>query len=309
MVRPSRRRAFRCLPEGARRSEPAGVNPYAHLVAEYARFFRSGKNYPLGGFAPLPRPTPSADAPVALIFSPHPDDECIIGGLALRLMRESGWVVRNVAVTQGSNRGRQAARLVELRNACDFLGFGLIQTAPNGLEAVTPKARSEDPAGWRTKVKGIAELLAREKPQAVFVPHEHDWNGTHIGVHFLVTDALATLPPDFSTVVVETEYWGQMTRPNLMVEVSENQLSDQVTALSFHVGEVQRNPFHLLLPAWMQDNVRRGSELVGGQGEAAPDFGFATLYRLRRWRDGKREDTFAGGRNLGAGETPAGLFG
>ena len=36
----------------------------------------------------------------------------------------------------------------------------------------------------------------------------------------------------------------------------------------------------------MQDNVRRGGELVGGQGGAAPDFTFATLYRLRQWQDG-----------------------
>ena len=50
----------------------------------------------------------------------------------------------------------------------------------------------------------------------------------------------------------------------------------------------ERNPYHLLVPAWMQDNVRRGGELVGGQGGAAPDFTFCTLYRLRRWRDGGR---------------------
>ena len=41
------------------------MNPYAHLVAEYARFFRTGKDYPLGGFPPLPRPQagPSPEAP------------------------------------------------------------------------------------------------------------------------------------------------------------------------------------------------------------------------------------------------------
>jgi hypothetical protein len=36
----------------------------------------------------------------------------------------------------------------------------------------------------------------------------------------------------------------------------------------------------------MQDNVRRGGELVGGQGESAPDYSFATLYRLRHWKNG-----------------------
>jgi LmbE family N-acetylglucosaminyl deacetylase len=284
------------------------MNPYAHLVAEYARFFRSGKNYPLGGFPALPKVPVSADAPVALIFSPHPDDECIIGALAYRLLRESQWNIRNVAVTQGSNRARQAERLTELRNACDYLGFGLIQTAPSGLEAITPKARQENPTEWAGKVRGIADLLSNEKPRVLFVPHEHDWNGTHIGVHHLVMDALGTLPSSFTTFVVETEYWGQMPKPNLMVEASEEQVTHQVTALSFHVGEVRRNPFHLLLPAWMQDNVRRGSELVGGQGGAAPDFGFATLYRLRVWRDGKLGEVISGGRNLGVREPPAALF-
>ena len=69
-----------------------------------------------------------------------------------------------------------------------------------------------------------------------------------------------------------------------------------MAALSFHVGEVQRNPYHLLVPAWMQDNVRRGGELVGGQGGAAPDFTFATLYRLREWRTARCTScTMAGG--------------
>jgi len=287
---------------------PGLMNPYAHLVTEYSRFFRTGKDYPLGGFPPLPRPQVAPNAPVGLIFSPHPDDECIVGGLAIRLMRESGWSIRNVAVTQGSNRDRQAARLSELRDACDHLGFGLIQTAPNGLEAITPKARQQDPAGWAVKVAVVADILRREAPKAIFVPHEQDWNGTHIGVHFLVQDALATLPASFTTHLVDTEYWGQMTRPNLMVELSEAQVTDQVTALSFHVGEVRRNPFHLLLPAWMQDNVRRGSELVGGQGGAAPDYGFATLYRHRIWRGGKLEEAGVGGRNLGCAEAAGSLF-
>ena len=48
----------------------------------------------------------------------------------------------------------------------------------------------------------------------------------------------------------------------------------------------------------MQDNVRRGGELVGGQGGAAPDFTFATLYRLRRWVEGGFQKVYEGGRHL-----------
>ncbi len=285
------------------------MNPYANLVAEYARHFREGKGHPLGGFAPAVNPPVAPGAPTVLVFSPHPDDECIIGALPLRLRRECAWNVVNVAVTQGSNRARQAERLTELKEACHYIGFGLVQTAPAGLEKVTPKCRAEDPAHWQGMVRTIADILAVQRPRAIFFPHEHDWNGTHIGTHFLVMDALASLPADFTTALVETEYWGQMTRPNLMVEVSAENLTDQVTGTSFHVGEVRRNPFHLLLPAWMQDNVRRGSELVGGQGGAAPDFGFATLYRQRVWRGGKVEESFAGGRTLAIGENPATLLG
>ena len=120
----------------------------------------------------------------------------------------------------------------------------------------------------------------------------------------LVADALGLLDPGFTCLAIETEFWGAMASPNLMVESTTDDLAEMLTALSFHVGEVQRNPYHLLLPAWMQDNVRRGGELVGGQGGAAPDFTFCTLYRFRRWTGGLLEKTYEGGRSLPA-ESPA----
>ena len=282
------------------------MNLYKNLVSEFAATVKKGRSYPLGGFASVAKPT-AADAPKALFFAPHPDDETIQGGLMLRLLREDGWNVINVAVTQGSNKGRQAERLAELKEACGYLGFGLLQTAPNGLEKVTVKTRNSEPALWAEMVGVIAKILQEQKPKAIFFPHEVDWNGTHIGVHFLVMDALRSLP-GFECHLVETEFWGQMTTPNLMVEYSENDVTDLVTATSFHVGEVKRNPYHLLIPAWMQDNVRRGSELVGGQGQAAPDYMFAQLYRLTKWSGGKVVKTHEGGKLLAAGTKAGSLF-
>ena len=154
----------------------------------------------------------------------------------------------------------------------------------------------------------IAGILAEQQPAVVFFPHDTDWNSTHIGTHHLLVDALARQAPTFTCHVVETEFWGAMATPNLMVESSVDDLAEMMTALSFHVGEVQRNPYHLLVPAWMQDNVRRGGELVGGQGGAAPDFTFCTLYRLRRWENGRLEKTFEGGRNLPASVNAATVF-
>jgi len=285
------------------------MNQYHRYVSELARLVREGRSFPLGGFPALSKPAVAANAPRVLIFAPHPDDECIIGGLALRLMREAGMRVINVAVTQGSNKARQAARLGELQAACDYLGFELKQTRPQGLESINVKTRAADAAVWRASVEIVAAILADERPHVVLFPHDTDWNSTHIGTHHLLVDALGRLPSDFSCHVVETEFWGAMASPNLMVESSATDLADMMAALSFHVGEVQRNPYHLLVPAWMQDNVRRGGELVGGQGGAAPDFIFCTLYRLRRWSAGRLEATYAGGRSLPADVNAATLFG
>lgn len=285
------------------------MNPYHRYVSELARLVSEGRRFPLGGF-PVPlRPALAADAPRALIFSPHPDDECIVGALALRLMREAGVRVVNVAVTLGSTKARQAGRLQELQAACEYLGFDLIETAAGGLENINVRSRTSNSAQWQASVDVIAGILADQQPILVFFPHDTDWNSTHVGTHYLLADALARLPADFSCQVVETEFWGAMATPNLMVESSVADVADMMTALSFHVGEVRRNPYHLLVPPWMQDNVRRGGELVGGQGGAAPDFVFCTLYRLRRWRGGQLQTAYAGGRSLPAAANASALLG
>lgn len=284
------------------------MNPYPEFVSTYARLAREGRGYPLGEFTRRARPMVNPAAPVVMIFSPHPDDEVIIGGLALRLMREAGWRAVNVAVTQGSNRARQQPRFEELRQCCDYIGFELVQTAENGLERINPGTRERDAAHWGRCVGRVAEILLEHRPRAVLLPHDQDWNSTHVGTHHLVVDAMKRLGPEFGCHTAETEFWGQMATPNLMVELSQEHLADLITALTFHVGEVRRNPYHLSLPAWMVDNVRRGAELVGGQGGASPDFVFATLYRLRRWDGSSWIELRKGGRNLGCGEAATVLF-
>lgn len=284
------------------------MNPYHNFVSSFAQLVESGKALPLGGFPPRPKPQLPADAPTALIFSPHPDDECLVGGLALRLLRESKMRIVNIAVSQGGNPARQSSRWEELKGACEWLGFELEQTALNGLEKINSETRTNDTRHWSHAVKMIAAILARHQPRAIFFPHELDGNRTHIGTHFLVTDALKKLPASFECLTIETEYWAPLPSPNLMVESSVEDVADLLAALSFHVGEVIRNPYHLRMPAWLQDNVRRGAELVGGQGAPAPDFAFATLYRLRRWEKGRFENVFSGGKQIGVAENPVSLI-
>lgn len=285
------------------------MNPYQAFVTDMARLTVEGKRLPLGGFEPLPSIELPVDAPTILIFSPHPDDEVIIGGLPLRLLREAKVRVANVAVTQGSNRQRQAARWRELQDCCRHIGFDLIQTRENGLEHINPEGRDNDPENWDDSVGRIADILAEQQPHAIFFPHDDDWNATHIGTHHLVVEAMRRLGPGYRCLTFETEFWGAMDTPNLMVESSAQEVTDLITALTFHAGEVRRNPYHLRLPGWLMDNVRRGGELVGGQGGAAPDFVFATLYRLRRWNGSDFEKVLDRGRFVSSQDEVAGLLG
>src|SRR5437667_1734346 len=114
---------------------------YLDFVTGFARLIAEGSKLPLGGLPPIQAAPPPPDAPRALIFSPHPDDEVIIGGLPLRLLRELQWNVINVAVTQGSNPARQQERWRELQACCNYIGFSLRPTRADGLGGINLKTR------------------------------------------------------------------------------------------------------------------------------------------------------------------------
>jgi len=276
-------------------------NPYFDYAQSVQSLLKKGENLPYGNFPAPPRSALDKNAPVALILSPHPDDECIIGGLPLRLLKEGGLRIVNVAITQGSNPARKQERLQELQGACGWIGFELEQTGPDGLERIRPETPLEDPAHWSGAVSTLSKIFQKYKPATIFLPHAKDWNQTHLGTHLLALDALERAN-DLCPILIETEYWGQMPEPNLMVENTIEEVAELLGALSHHQGELERNPFHLRLPAWMQDNVRRGAEVVGGQGGSAPDFAFATLYRVSRWVDQQLVPAWSGGKMLASSD-------
>lgn len=238
---------------------------------------------------PIKQPVPVVprNGAKGMIFAPHPDDECIIGALPLRLQREAGMTVTVVPVTLGSKPERQAARREELQAACAVLGFAIIEPARQPFAEVRPETRQTQPIVWQAMAGKLAEVIRQENPAVIFLPHRHDGHGTHIGVHALVMAALARQAPDFSARLVFTEFWHPQREPNLMVESAPADLQLLLTALACHEGEITRNPYHLRLPAWMIDNARRGAELIGGFGAADTAMGFATLYEQAAWRGGQ----------------------
>ncbi len=264
---------------------------WLEYVVESVKAMERGADIPIGpSSGPLHPPAewrPVASTPKIIVCSPHPDDEALIGALPLRLRAEAGANVVDCAITFGSNAGQKERRKRELESACRVLGFRLLipesDTGPLGFDHVNQDARRNRPKEWAAKVEILADIFAREKPDAVFAPHAEDFNTTHIGTHFLAAEALAAYLKNSGRDPVpffETEFWHQMFAPNLMVGVSAETVAVQLMATAEHGGEVSRNPYHLRLPGRMIDNVRRGSEVVGGQGGPARAFPFAELYNV-----------------------------
>jgi LmbE family N-acetylglucosaminyl deacetylase len=204
---------------------------------------------------------------VVMIVSPHPDDECITSSLALRLMHENNAQVINVAVTLGSNKNRQKSRLKELSAACKFLEFEL-------------DLLSED---WKLKLKELRSLIAKYRPQLILAPHLKDHHPTHIRTGKLLQQALKT--SKLKTLVAWTEFWAPIEKPNCLVDVPPEIILIQMQGLCFHEGEILRNPYHLRLPAWMMDNVRRGGEIINHPGSDVPTAAFGVLYKIEIFKN------------------------
>ncbi len=87
----------------------------------------------------------------------------------------------------------------------------------------------------------MAGLLKAERPALILLPHEHDGNATHIGVHRLVMEALALA--DIATALAQTEFWSTQAEPNWMVETS--------------VADTAR-----LIQRWPATSARSGATLI-----------------------------------------------
>lgn len=254
-----------------------------------------------------PPAAPAAQAPLAVLCSPHPDDEVITGALAFRLRRE-GWRIVNLAVTLGSDPARRGERRDELERCCARLGFELQVCGDDGFERVRLDTRREEPGYWHQMVGDIARRLRELAPRIVVFPHAADQHPTHIGVYGLVRQALVRAFTHRPVWCVETEFWAPMTDPSLLIEVNEEVLARLLEALLCHQGEVQRNPYHLRLPAWMEDSSRRASELLQGMGAGALPVRRGTLYRHYRWSGGQGTSRNAKTAVVMAEESVADLF-
>ncbi len=273
-------------------------NPYVDYAHAFERMMAMARHLPLGGFDPLPAVEIANDAPNVLLITIHPDDEHLYGSLAIRF-RAMGMRVVVAAMTFGSNVSQRFRRLDELQNSCRFSGYDLdlppgfdnVNTrdpATLGMSGVTPSAEIDVPVVFAANLAATVALLERHRPAIVIMPHDDDYNSSHIGGHQLGQKALIEMQrrhPDFWCHVVLAEYWRAMENPNLLVGFSPTMVGHLMAGTSFHVGECRRNPYQTEIPAWMANNVRR-VEVMCRQGGQAPDFTFGALYEHLVFADG-----------------------
>jgi len=224
-----------------------------------------------------------------LLCAPHPDDETLTGTLSLRLRREAHLAVCVLAITLGSDPARKEARKKELSAACNILDFDLLLSCePLAFDGVTAFTRGQDPAGWQRMVETVTYHLVSRNPEMVIFPHDRDMHPTHLGTHFLMLAALQNYSKEKAkdVILVETEFWHPLEKPNLLAGIQPEDVALLTTALARHQGEIARNPYHLRLPARLMDNVRRGGELIVGHRRETPDILFGELYRVSLLKNG-----------------------
>ena len=197
--------------------------------------------------------------PRILILAPHPDDECLMAGFALRARDEWNAEVHVLPYGFGSDRSRRAARIQELKDALQVLDFKLIDPrTAGGTEKLTA-----------AEFQSVMDSLS---PDVVLSPHQMDEHPAHIEAATLVQNWFAQQNKTEAILPVwlQTEYWQQNPGANAFVPLNPEHVIKMGEALQKHRGEVSRNPYHLRLPAWCMDQSRRAQELIGGFGASAP---------------------------------------
>ena len=191
------------------------------------------------------------NAPTAVHFSPHPDDEVIGAPGALLALRDAGWRIVNVACSLGRPEQRER-RLGELEEACRRARFEL-------------RTANVDPA----------EVLDELKPDLVVGPSPHDRHPFHEKVGRTVLTAVAAAGEP--KTVWLWSIWGEPALPSLALELTDARLDEIAHALEAHEGELARADFERLIQARADVNGVIGAELVYGFGAPALPFPRAEL--------------------------------
>jgi LmbE family N-acetylglucosaminyl deacetylase len=155
------------------------------------------------------------------VISPHPDDESIGCGGAIREHLRRGARVRVVFLTSGEQggHGRSPKETIRIREseakaAANVLGVDGIEFwhEPDGALRATSGL-----------VARLGDTLRQWRPQLIYVPHEREMHPDHRAACRLVRRALRdALPGNHAPTVMEFEVWTPLQRIDHIVDVSRH---------------------------------------------------------------------------------------
>lgn len=169
-----------------------------------------------------------------LVISPHPDDESIGCGGALRKHVVDGDEVRVVYLTSGEKGGHgrppdETARVreAEAAAAAEILGLAGIEfwRQPDGDVRATPELAAR-----------LRELLAAFRPHHVYVPHDREMHPDHRAAVAVLRVALESIPSRERPGVLMFEVWTPLESFDHVEDISEV-IAVKVAAIRAHATQ------------------------------------------------------------------------
>lgn len=135
-----------------------------------------------------------------LVLAPHPDDESLGCGGTLALLRQAGYAVHVVFVSDGTQSHPNsptypADRLRDLREAearAALRELDIPEGESTFLRLPDRRVPTREAAGFADASTQIARIIDRFEPQTVLVPYERDPHPDHRATYQLLEGALAT---------------------------------------------------------------------------------------------------------------------
>lgn len=197
-----------------------------------------------------------------LHVGPHPDDEILGAGGALRSLIDNGWQVHNLACSLGRPADHDRRRN-ELLRAADKVGFRTTVMNPPAMISST----DDFDLAVDVIAEAVADRIAALAPGIVVSPHPHDGHHGHEVVARGVGKALSEMgsaaPPWWMWGL-----WADLPIPSLYVPFGQSVMSVLSQALAEYVGENVRTPYDRLQPARAAANAVLGAERVFGFGSS-----------------------------------------
>ncbi len=252
------------------------------VLSDYSAYLHSWTDLVLnhGGKNPiLPsmvKPEGLPQSPKILILAPHPDDECLMAGYALRAKEDWGSEVYVLPYSYGSRIERRLPRCKEMQAAVEVLGFHWLDSRSNSQME-------------RLSMSEFVQACRSIEPDIIISPHPDDHHPVHVEAAKMVRDFRVAMTAVFNKDAsrkkeitwVQTEYWKQNAEPNFFLPLSKDHVIRMGQALQKHEGEISRNPYHLSLPAWLMDQSRRAPEVLGGFGQESSQYLLGILLKVQ----------------------------